>query len=297
MSPEEQYLSRLKAGYGRRTQESALRGIERAHGSAVDWAKLDVPGALKLAEEIRGAGKAPATVSRWFCAARGVITACRAGQQFVGLPEGMSQRDWAADLLECFPVKSRQQVGNTGHAFTWEEVDSFLRMAPNPRDAAMLAVGFGAGLRQSELCDLDMEDLRPDHEKPDRLIVRDGKGGKPRVAAFVRRFNKPLQAWLKVRGPENGPVFVALHPRTGKVPENPQRIGAHGLWLAIRRISRVALTEFSTHDMRRTYATRLLEAGVPLKYVQSSLGHAEAKTTLRYQQTEEDAMVAVIGGK
>lgn len=65
------------------------------------------------------------------------------------------------------------------------------------------------------------------------------------------------------------------------------------VWKALRRLARRAgVAPLSPHDLRRTYAGRSLDAGVDLATVQAAMGHADPRTTARYDRRGDDALRA-----
>src|SRR5437762_9978540 len=86
-----------------------------------------------------------------------------------------------------------------------------IRRLPSPqreRDAALLAVGYGCGARREEIVRLDL-----DHYHRGRLKVI-GKGDKERAVYLDNGSKDALEAWLRVRGREAGPIFLQIRGRT-----------------------------------------------------------------------------------
>jgi site-specific recombinase XerD len=90
------------------------------------------------------------------------------------------------------------------HAKSIEEIESLIAAAGSLRNAALLELGYAAGLRVSELSALRCEDVEL---KARSLTVRDGKGGKDRIALFGRKAAAAIEHYLA--GRKHGPVFVA----------------------------------------------------------------------------------------
>ncbi len=107
------------------------------------------------------------------------------------------------------------------HAKSIEEIESLIAAAGSLRNTALLELGYAAGLRVSELSALRCEDVEL---KARSLTVRNGKGGKDRIALFGRKAAAAIEYYLA--GRKRGPVFVA-QPRR-------QRGGLwrdrHGTW-------------------------------------------------------------------
>ena len=96
-----------------------------------------------------------------------------------------------------------------------------------------------------------------------------------------------LGAWLAVRGSEPGPLFSAVN-HGGRI--QPGRLTAQVLrWACLKRGAEADVASFSPHDLRRTFISDLLDAGVDLVTVQKLAGHANVQTTARYDRRSEAA--------
>lgn len=142
------------------------------------------------------------------------------------------------------------------------------------RDQAMLALMLWAGLRESEVVDLDLADIQLT-ERKGKIIVRKGKGGKYRELAIKTELRRALDLWLEVSGVQAGPLFQSK--RGGRVTAKiiQDRVKA------IRKIADLP-GDVTPHSLRHTFAKRLLDAGVPITTVQKLMGHARLETTARY---------------
>ncbi len=152
------------------------------------------------------------------------------------------------------------------------------------RDAAVLALLYGAGLRRSEIVALDLDDY--DRENC-TLKVRAGKGNKDRTVPAAGSVDVYLDGWLEVRGMEVGPL---LHPlrKGGAIVE--KRMSDQVVFdMLTRRVKEAGLKNVSPHDFRRTWIGDLLEAGADISTVQKMAGHASSDTTARYDRRGETA--------
>ena len=144
------------------------------------------------------------------------------------------------------------------------------------RDAALLEILYGCGLRVSEAVGLDVGDL-----EQAELRVRRGKGGKDRVVPIGEKARVALDAYLARRmelRPDGAALFVNAR---GK------RVTAR----SVRRfIDRHAITSSTPrthpHALRHSFATHLLGSGADLRSIQELLGHASLQTTARYAHTD-----------
>jgi site-specific recombinase XerD len=180
------------------------------------------------------------------------------------------------------PRVERDHSGTVG--LTAAEVDALLAAAaaePGPlgvRHRAMLTVLADLGLRVGELTGLDVADLG--HERGHRTVRFVGKGGRPRRRALAPGTAEALDAYLAVRaGPGDGPLFVTA---TGG------RVDRHAVFRLVRRLARSAgirsWQRLSPHSLRHAFATTARDVGVPLEDVQDAMGHADPRTTRRYDR-------------
>ncbi len=153
------------------------------------------------------------------------------------------------------------------------------------RNFAIFALGCGAGLRRIELSRLDIENIHDD-----KLQVI-GKGNKERVVYLNPFTQKAVKNWLDVRDSDSGALFVRIfaNNKVGK------RIGVLSIHRAIEKIQINSRADrFTTHDLRRTFATMLLDANADKFAVQRLLGHSSLNTTERYDKRGDRAAKAAI---
>ena len=146
-----------------------------------------------------------------------------------------------------------------------------VRGAPPIRDRAILELLYASGLRVSELCGLDVDDVDASAQTV-RVL---GKGRKERIVPFGSKAARALAAWRAVRGDADGPLFPA---RRGG------RVGPREIYGVVRNAARaVGITRaVGPHTLRHSFATHLLTGGADLRAVQEFLGHSRLSTTRRY---------------
>jgi integrase len=151
------------------------------------------------------------------------------------------------------------------------------------RDAALLAVLYGAGLRRAEVVQLDVSDLAMESG----ALVVHGKGNKVRLA-YVPESGRPLlAAWIARRGAADGPLFLPVQ-KDGMIVS--RRLTEGAIYKILERRARVAgVPHFSPHDCRRTFIGDLLDAGADMSTVKELAGHASIETTARYDRRGERA--------
>jgi len=105
-------------------------------------------------------------------------------------------------------VATRKVPKHLPHTKSEEEIERLIAAARNPRDLAIIEVGYASGLRVNELACLRVEDV---NIRARSLIVRQGKGGNDRIGLFGRSAAAALRAYLG--GRTTGSVFQPLPPR------------------------------------------------------------------------------------
>ncbi len=219
---------------------------------------------------------APATVNKILSALRGVLKTC-----------------WRLGLMDAETYARAADVANvrartlpSGRAVERDEVRAlFAACDDSPagrRDAAMLAILYGGGLRRAELCGLDVDDFDAGGCV---ITVRSGKGRRDRVVYLSEPACALVKKWLLARGTSAGPLFVPISS-TGTVRLTRLR-GEAVRYILQKRQKQVGLTGITPHDFRKGYVSELLRAGVDVFTVQKLAGHADAVTTARYDRRGE----------
>jgi len=172
------------------------------------------------------------------------------------------------------------------------EVDQLLAAAEadrgpaRTRTVAMLAVLADLGLRVSELVGLDLAALG--YERGHRSIRFVGKGGAPRRRALTPGSSAALDAYLAERAARAGVPVDELPPGPVFVTAAGERVDRHATFRLIRRLAVAAgipaAAQLSPHSLRHAFATAARDEGVPLEDVQDAMGHADPRTTRRYDR-------------
>ena len=162
------------------------------------------------------------------------------------------------------------------------------------RDRAILEVLYGAGLRISECCGLDLEDVQRQDAEVALLEVRHAKGRKHRLVPLGGKSLAALDAYLVVR-----PTLA--HPKTGAQDPAALFLNARGGRLTPRSVQQhmgkdVAATgvpDATPHALRHSFATHLLDGGADLRAIQELLGHASLSSTQVYTKVSLDHLMSV----
>jgi site-specific recombinase XerD len=207
----------------------------------------------------------------------------------------LSRRSGMPDpFLELEPPSKPQQEADW---LTEQEFARLLAAAEHPprrraglaeRDRLVLLTFVQTGLRRSELIALDWSDLELDEPRPS-LLVRRGKGGKPRRQPLAPSLAHELADLRAEReAPAGAPVFCGLE---GK------RLQPTILAAIIRRVAERAALEkrVTAHTLRHTAATWLRQQTGDARLVAAYLGHADLSTVSRYAHVAEDELHEAAG--
>lgn len=291
--PSPELIARARDDWLRRLRssersESAIRAYRVAIGDLLAWAEREDRGGDLFEERTivdylddyrHRANPAAATYHRHFLLLRRFM-------------RWLSRRDGGPDpFLDLEPPPRPRQEREW---LTPEEFQRLLAAAAKPRRRlpglaerdrlVLLALGL-TGLRRSELVALDWRDLLLDGTKPS-LLVRRGKGGKPRRQPIAPQLGDDLRRLRDERRPSaDDPVFCGL--AGGRLLETTlaQIIG--------RTAARAGLEKHVTaHTLRHTAATWLRQSTGDVRLVAEYLGHADLSTVSRYAHVAPDELHA-----
>jgi integrase/recombinase XerD len=277
------YLS-LEAGSSANTVEAYVRDLRRLGEFAVSRGVRDPSGLSRALLRdfvflLKDLGLSPATIRR-------NVSSIRTYFGFL-IGEGRV-RDDASDRLE-----SPKRWRTLPSVLAVSEIEALLA-APQLeeplawRDRALLELGYGAGMRVSELCGLGLTDLL----LTDGLVRVYGKGGKERLVPLGRGTIGAVSVYLATLRPE-----LDRGASRGRVLLNARgtplsRVGA---WGVVKRCAERAGIDkrVTPHTLRHSFATHLLEGGADLRAVQEMLGHADLSTTQIYTHVDRDYLRSV----
>ena len=166
----------------------------------------------------------------------------------------------------------------------------------NARDQALFEVLYGSGLRISEACHLDVDDVVADGHGA-KVTVREGKGGKDRIVPAGGKALQALADYLPLRANLMAQIVAQNKP----VDAQALFLSRRGLRMGDREARRKLdqreleneVKRVSPHALRHSFATHLLGEGADLRSIQEMLGHASLRTTQRYAQVDIDHLMRV----
>ena len=297
-----QYLE-VERAYSPRTIEVYTRDVAALRAHLREKRDRDVPLARLSAIDIRSQLAAlfgvngAATIGRKlssvrafcrFLVKRGAIpgnpaAAVRGPKKKRGLPR-------ALDVDDAFRlVEAPTTTGRTSHR-TLSSAEEARHALLRLRDAALLELLYGTGLRVSEACGLDLDDIDRDRYNTPMLLVRRGKGNKSRQVPVGGAADRALAEYLPARralgASDRGALFVnAAGERL--TPRSVQRMVKR--WTIAGGVHAAA----TPHGLRHSFATHLLDEGVDLRAIQELLGHASLASTQIYTKVSLDHLMKV----
>lgn len=297
-NPAASYIGSLPSAHSRRTMANALNQVAdlltphaapRGEGLSesdkrrylqIDWAALRFQH-LGLIRTRLIELYAPATVNKIQAALRGVIEAAHDLEQMDDANYRRARKVLKTVKNETLPA-GREITGGEMQALV--QVCKADTTPAGARDAAIIAVLYAGGLRRSELVALDVADMDASTGK---LNVIAGKGRKDRTAYLQGGALRALQAWLNVRGAATGALFQPIN-KGGAI--TPRRMTDQAVYAMLeKRAKQAGVSDFSPHDMRRTFVSELLDRGADIVTVQKLAGHNSPLTTSRYDRRPEEA--------
>jgi site-specific recombinase XerD len=295
-NPAAAYLAGLK-DTGRYTQASKLNHIARLLGCSdwrsTPWEQLHPEHVIALRTRLTEQYK-HATVNTHMAAIRGTMRAAwRLG--LVDSERYQRIRDIEAGKLE--------ETLPAGRYMTPGEMAALMRIcmadrtAAGSRDATVIALMYGGGLRREEVVDLDLLHLVDDdgeacpgpEDRPGVITIKvTGKRGKERLVYLDNGAAYAMRDWLALRGDAQGPLFWPGR-RGGNVTPGLRMTGRAIDGLLKKRCRQAGIEPLSPHDLRRSFVSDLLEANTDIATVAKMAGHSNIQTTMRYDRRPEAA--------
>ncbi|WP_417666636.1 tyrosine recombinase XerC [Pseudidiomarina sp.] len=176
-----------------------------------------------------------------------------------------------------------------------DSISQLLKLPQNDplavRDAAMMELLYGSGLRLAELVALDIDGIQTRHREL-RVL---GKGNKTRIVPYGRCAAEALERWLPIRAQWLGgnltevALFISqrnqrINPRTVQ-----QRLNYWGQQQGLKG-------NLHPHKLRHSFASHMLESSGDLRAVQELLGHANLSTTQVYTHLDFQHLAKVYDG-
>lgn len=287
-NPAETYLLSLDSNVN--TSNSALALNRLCHKlqkdsdyNSFNWSKLTYTSLIKLKSDLQADNYSAGSINT-----------------YMSLFKGVALDAWRQKLIatdDYLHIKDIKRVKNvrmlTGRSLPPEEIKNLikhcskLKTKMGYRNAAIIALTYGAGLRVHEVANVKMSNFK------DGDITIIGKGNKERrmpLPSFVVRI---LNRWLLARSQVDcDGLFLRVHRGDHILKSQLSKGSIRRIFINV--LQQVNSEHFSPHDLRRSYATNLLDANVDLFTVQNLMGHASVDTTRLYDlRGEKTKAIAV----
>ena len=168
-----------------------------------------------------------------------------------------------------------------------EQVQKLFSCVREPRFLVLFRLMYYCGLRVGEAVRMKVPDILS-RQQPPRVHIHDGKGGKDRLAPIPEQMVEELRTWWCTH---RNPMFLFPHggPLNRRTifqqsqSQTTRPISVTSVQEAFRGARQAAgLPEATTHSLRHSFATHLLEQGVSLRQISAYLGHESLDTTALY---------------
>lgn len=173
-------------------------------------------------------------------------------------------------------IKPIQYTDEIRLPFSNIDIDKMRTACKDPKERAIFEFLLSSGVRASELCDLNIEDV----DLRDKTVhVRHGKGDKPRITYINDLAVMHLRHYLSTRHDDSEVLFLSYRKK---------RLSVGGAEAIVRRIGeRSNVEDVHPHRFRRTMATTLATRGMAIQDIQKLLGHSDINTTMEYVSVSE----------
>ena len=280
-NPANLYIKSLQSEKSKITMTSKLNVISKIiqkdkKFDEIDWSILNYEMVLDIVESIKKENKAPATINLSIAAIKGV-----------------TKNAWKSNLISTdtylwineIKEISGQRI-NKGRSLKTDEIKKLIKACEKDndttgqRDAAIIAITYSAGLRREETASLKVNH----YNKVDGTIIIAGKGNKERKNKLNKKAQQIINKWIKNQNLRNNYLFPKIiNNRCTKMKVKGEKIYR----IIKSRSEQAGIEKMTTHDLRRTFATKLIENGEDLFIVQELMGHARIDTTKKYDKRAE----------
>lgn len=294
LNPAAVYIESLGSEVSKRTMISPLNRAACIINPAlsgknawqeIPWGKLTAPSVRAIMAKLGGS---PATRNKALSALKGVARVAWEMRQICS--------DEKERIESIKGDKGSREIA--GRFVPLGEVAGLLRVcaddrsAAGIRDAAMLTLAAATGVRRAEIASIVAENVK--HPEAGRVEIRIiGKRNKERILYVTGNAALALGDWLTVRfetGCNTGPLFCAIR-KNGEVLYGTGFSTTALDKILNKRGREAGVADLDWHDLRRTTASNLLDAGADIVTVAGILGHSNVQTTARYDRRGERARI------
>jgi integrase/recombinase XerD len=159
-------------------------------------------------------------------------------------------------------------------AIVFEDIKALLAVVKNVRDRAMILLLLRTGMRIGELLNLQVSDINLREMKI--CIYLGEKNAQGRVVYYCDDAKEALLAWLRIRVPQHRHLFYGYRGQPLSYS------GARKVFRKYLKKAGLASKGYTLHQLRHTFASELLNAGMRLEVLQQLLGHSTIEITRHY---------------
>ncbi len=275
--PVSLYLNSL-APSGRRSMKSLLSSASDIVGFTGEleyapWSLIECNHLALVRNTLKQQEKSARTINLALAAIRGVMKACFQLQ--------LISAEQLLLLQSVSPIRSqRLPSGRSLNSKELEKLNQCCKLDQSSigkRDHAVIALLLATGIRRSEIVAITVDDY---NSKTGVLNIQSGKGDKQRTAYLTSESKHIVRQWLAARGHASGSLFNPI-TKVGTIVN--KALSSQSIYDIIKQRSEQAKIEtVRPHDLRRTFVTRLLDAGVDINTTRQLAGHSDIQTTARY---------------
>ncbi len=268
---------------GRRSVKSLLKtasAILKFEGEleTVPWSIIEYQHLANIRNTLQEQQKSANTINLTLSALKGVMKAC--------FNLKLISADQLMLLNDIKRVRGKRLP--SGRSLSKQDIKKIYRACEQgktlagKRDHAIITTMLASGIRRSEVANITLDDY---NTRNGQLNIQAGKGNKQRTAYLNTESRKTIKKWLNARGPEEGALF---NPITKSNTIQYRKISSQSIYGIIRqRAEQANIEPCRPHDLRRTFVTHLLEAGIDINTARQLAGHSDIQTTARYDLRDE----------
>ena len=283
-NPAFMYLFSLNSTFSHQTMKYIILRISRIFGYSsiidTDWSILTRQHVQVLIKTLQKEKKAPSTISLYLSAIKGIALEA-----------------WSLNIITTDEYQRIKAVKNPkgirlsrGRALSSDEQSRLLTFNKNNsdpihiRNMALLSLLIGCGFRRSEIVSINIDNINFN----DHSIQIIGKGNKERISFVPDWAWSRLETWLEIRPDNINAIFLRIR-RENNILD--QRLSHHGVYFIVKKYQHILhLDNLSPHDLRRTFATSLLEYNIDLLTIKDAMGHSNVSTTQIYDKRGVDKL-------
>ena len=269
------YLESVKQ-YSHHTLNGYKRDLEKlssylSNQDVENWKLVKEHDLRTFVNSERRRGLSPRSIQR-------LLSSCRTFFEFL-LTEGQIQ------LSPAQNISSPKLAQLLPKAMDADLVQRLLDFKPKGmievRDKALAELLYSSGLRLSEICQLDVEDL----DLKERICIVTGKGNKTRIVPVGRKAIQAIRDWMIYRSElKNSKVTPT---KAVFLNNKGHRISARSIQLRLEKLClQRGIPGINPHTLRHSFASHVLESSGDLRAVQEMLGHSDIGTTQIYTKLD-----------